>query len=737
MGIKIADLLVKIGADTSGVDAGLNKTAAALEKSGLNMMKTGGLLTAAVTTPIVLLGKGMYEAARDAEQAKVAFTSMLGSGEKAIKFLTELREFAAETPFEFTELQDASRRMLAFGFAAEEVLPMMTAVGDATSGLGLGAEGINRVVLALGQMKAKAKASGQEMMQLTEAGIPAWQYLADAMGLTTGEVMKLVENGLIPADQAIDAILAGMGSNFGGMMAAQMETAGGKASNLADSLETLKVSLGDVFLPIVGEAVEGLTDLVEEFNETDAATKTLIVAAGGLVAAVGPVMTMAGGFLTLAGKIEITLTGISNGFAAWKAGMSLTTSLGAAGLTPMAITLGSIGLAVSAIVGVWAAWNKQIVKTNEEGKELVSSGWKGFFGGLVAEGKSAIQILEEYEAAQARVNKEVTFNWGNLKFGKEALSSSLGEIAKLFIKNKEELASDTTGLNEALAQSSLSYDEYVDAVFAASEILPIMSQAEWDVYHPASLVTDELTEQGGAMTALETSAMSSKTALEGLIAQYDVLDTKMQQWVTGTAGQVENALRQKLPESSAILYDALAVVDQVMGTSLLKEQQQADAVNALVDAFSKTEDIETFEAGLSALKESGLKDLEEGLKDTVAQAETLYAGLLALPEEIKMAINLDTTSIPGWLKAMLGQAYGGGGGEGISVVPKMEALGGPVWANQPYLVGERGPEWFVPQGNGQILSNSNSQKGVRLNNYGTIYVGNENAFGQEILAALI
>jgi tape measure domain-containing protein len=158
----------------------------------------------------------MLNSAMNAEQSTVAFTTMLKSGEAATKFLADLRDFAAKTPFEFTELEDASRRMMAFGFEAREVLPMMTAIGDATSGLGLGADGVNRVVLALGQMQAKSKVSAQEMMQLTETGIPAWRYLATSMGLTTAEVMKLSEKGLIPADQAIQGILEGMEADFGG-----------------------------------------------------------------------------------------------------------------------------------------------------------------------------------------------------------------------------------------------------------------------------------------------------------------------------------------------------------------------------------------------------------------------------------------------------------------------------------------------------------------------------------------
>jgi len=63
---------------------------------------------------------------------------MLGSGRKGRSLLSDMAEFAAKTPFEFPELLDASKRMLAYGFAAKDVLPTMEAVGNASAAVGLG-----------------------------------------------------------------------------------------------------------------------------------------------------------------------------------------------------------------------------------------------------------------------------------------------------------------------------------------------------------------------------------------------------------------------------------------------------------------------------------------------------------------------------------------------------------------------------------------------------------------------
>jgi hypothetical protein len=122
-------------------------------------------------------------------------------------------------------------------------------------------------------MSAKGKAQGGEMMQLTEAGIPAWRYLAEAIGVSTAEVMKLSEKGLIPAEKAIAAINAGMKKDFGGMMAQQATTAAGKFSNLQDSMDRLGTTIGNKLLPTVKDLTDQLivaastANLLVEWND--------------------------------------------------------------------------------------------------------------------------------------------------------------------------------------------------------------------------------------------------------------------------------------------------------------------------------------------------------------------------------------------------------------------------------------------------------------------------------------
>ncbi len=182
-------------------------------------------------------GAGMFKAlqmAGEMEQSSMAFTTMLGDKGRADTFLEGLKKFAIDTPFEFKQLLDSSKKMLAYGFGENQIIPTLTAVGNASAGLGLGAEGVDRLTIALGQMRAKSKVSADEMRQLTEAGVPAWEILAQATHLTTAEVMKLSEQGVIPADKAISALLKGMNQRFPNMMDDLSKTLFGLTSSLKD-----------------------------------------------------------------------------------------------------------------------------------------------------------------------------------------------------------------------------------------------------------------------------------------------------------------------------------------------------------------------------------------------------------------------------------------------------------------------------------------------------------------------
>ena len=239
----------------------LTKTIAGMAAKGV--IGLGALGAAAAT-----MG---FSTATQLEQVSVGFTTMLGSAQKAQKFLKQLQQFANATPFEFDDVANAAQKFLSMGFAAKDVIPTLTAVGDAVAAMGGGKDQIDAVTTALTQMQIKGKVSGEEIMQLSEQGVPAIQILADSFHVSTGEMSKMISNGDILSKKAIPLIIKGLEQGtknvkgFGGMMQAQSETMAGKWSTFMDTMKTGLGNLATIFLPLAKKGVDLLSKGFQNF----------------------------------------------------------------------------------------------------------------------------------------------------------------------------------------------------------------------------------------------------------------------------------------------------------------------------------------------------------------------------------------------------------------------------------------------------------------------------------------
>lgn len=308
---SLGQMFVKLGILFS--DEGLKRMEGKLKNIGKTMTDFGKKMTLGITVPLAGVGTAAVVMAGRLEQSEAAFTTLLGSVGKAKSLLGELRDFAAHTPFEFAGLQDASRKLLAFGFQAEELIPTMTSVGDAVSGLGGGAEEINSVVRALGQMKAKGKVSAEEMNQLAEIGIAGFQLIADKLGITIPEAMKKSEQGAIDATTGISAILEGLNKKFAGGMESQSKRLIGLFSTLKDNVAISLTELGKTLIETfdLKEVIRNLTDslqrLVDWFkNLGEGSRKTIVIIAG--IITVAPLVVVA--FGTMVSAIRACILGV-------------------------------------------------------------------------------------------------------------------------------------------------------------------------------------------------------------------------------------------------------------------------------------------------------------------------------------------------------------------------------------------------------------------------------------------
>lgn len=330
-------VVIEILGDSSKFASEVSKltdtTSKAISSLGSGFSKAGTVLTAAITAPLAIAGvkaaRWASQTAANAEQVDIAFNTMLGP-ERAKKMIADLVEFAKTTPFEMAGLNKATQQMLAYGFAANDVIPMLTDVGNATAALGAGQQGIDAITRALGQMHGKGVAASQEMMQLTEVGIPAWDYLAKALHTDVAGAMDMVTKKAVSADVAIAAIRAGMQGDFGGLMIKQSRTLTGVLSNLADAATAtiMKMYQTDSYkkmtdalskladpiqklveslMPLFERGMEALasmaTNAANAINQMSASDIQTIAKSIGMLAGTGPSLLVIGKSMETAGKM--------------------------------------------------------------------------------------------------------------------------------------------------------------------------------------------------------------------------------------------------------------------------------------------------------------------------------------------------------------------------------------------------------------------------------------------------
>lgn len=293
----------------------LSKVSAMSEKLGKAVQGLGSLATGAFAKDIVngLLGAGAasIKAAAQMRQYEIAFQTMLKSADEGTQMLRDLQKFAAETPFDVPGVVSAGQQLMAFGFKAKEVIPMLTSLGDAAAGLGQGTAGVSRLAYALGQMQTSGKLNAQDMMQLTSAGISAWDMLADAAGVSIAEIKDMTSKGMVDSKEAVKVIVAGMNEEFGGMMAKTSTEVSGLLANIEETAGTTSAVIGQYMINafnikgILKTASDALGDFQTKLQNAansggsfrdvikDCIPPELIVAAGALAAVIGSVLVLA------------------------------------------------------------------------------------------------------------------------------------------------------------------------------------------------------------------------------------------------------------------------------------------------------------------------------------------------------------------------------------------------------------------------------------------------------------
>lgn len=239
-------------------------------KNSIFSLKTlaGGVITGIATKKLIA---DPVSLADEFQTYQIGFETMLKSKKKATKFMDSAKKFASVTPFDTSAVVSNAQRMLAYGFSDKDIIPDLTKIGNASAALGAGEEGISRVSRALGQMKTNGRLNAEDMNQLTDVGINAWKYLADAEGKSIAQIREMSQKGEISGDKAVKTILNGL-KEFDGMMdKTSNSTVSGLMSNIKDTFDINIVSKWGKGLQ--KGATKGLGEFADYLDKSDAKLK--------------------------------------------------------------------------------------------------------------------------------------------------------------------------------------------------------------------------------------------------------------------------------------------------------------------------------------------------------------------------------------------------------------------------------------------------------------------------------
>ena len=391
------------------------------------------------------------------ELQRTALGSMIGDLSQARQIIAEIQELAVKSPFAFKELTSYTKQLAAFSVPTEELFETTKMLADVSAGLGVG---MDRIILAYGQIRSAAFLRGQEVRQLTEAGIPILKELAkqfeevEGRAVSAGEVFDKISARLVPFEM-VEKVFKDMtseGGKFYEMQEIQAETLRGKVMNLKDAFEMMMNEIGSANDDRLKGAVDNLRGMMQNWETWGTILKSLIVTLGLYKATI--LATMAVEKVVFAynriarwANLQSLLTGTVKKVNLLKVAMNTL------GITSK-MALGGIVAAVAGLVTILASAVINSGKLDRELKEIGASASEGV-GSAVSDLErlannlsKAIEGTQEYRDIISEINRKYEDYLPNqLKEadGYDAIASA-AQRAEQAIRNKARADAEAEGL---------------------------------------------------------------------------------------------------------------------------------------------------------------------------------------------------------------------------------------------------------------------------------------------------
>lgn len=342
-------------------------------------------------------------------------------------------------------------------------------------------------------------------------------------------------------------------------------------------------------------------------------------------------------------------------------------------------------------------------------------------------------ILEQSSDAQGQFGREADTVAGQMQRLNARFEDFKAQLGEQFVPVAIEAMNAGSNLLDAFDEDvNLGWSQRLSA---AMQTLLGESAESVDAYIRQK---EAINDVGIAMTDQEQAARDTTAAMAEYRADgIESADKAMQNMARRGGKEAQSILREIGEEAeSAVpsIYDMRDAVAAV-NTAML---EAADPIFGAVSAYQRyqeklaevdedgertnTEMLELAEAALEAnakIADLGSGNLSAGIQALADALGEPYGVIQNMLEDVGILdgteINLlFRASMPAADRALLNAASRvatGGGGGGVRVpTGNFRAMGGPVAGREPYIVGERGPELFIPQNSGFVMSNADMQR---------------------------
>jgi tape measure domain-containing protein len=621
--------------------AGLQKQGKAAQQAGASVSNFGGTVRALLGSfALIQSARFVFAKTAELESQTRSLQVLTGSAEKAKQIIKDLQQLGAVTPFTSTELIDSAKRLQAFGVEADKVVETTKRLADVSGATGAELSGL---VTAYGQVQAKGRLQGEELLQFQERGVALQTELRKMYGLSGEEFQKALEKGRIGSEAVEVAILrlTSVGGKYANGAIAQSDTLQGRLSTLQDGIDGLARGIGAALSPaikaVLNEAIFAI-NLINQLIATGARAKSFGLGQDQrkqiLNQAQSEAQQIVEGrrikdpfkrnqqFQELVGQRERDLIE-SYGYRT--------------GQVKAAVTATSMPAATPALLG----------------------GGGGGGGGAAGGGKRAADkaAREAERAAEAAAQEAARV--------KDVIRNRLaeGQIIAVKIQQQDRIAAAEAAGDKMLAARLQSQERELEIQYRYAQELAKevnLDAQKAIIYEGLNALTANQVALQRELDTLQTQSDQDRlTSLQKAVEKQYELNTAVQNQL-----QLTDGVANTLGEGLGAAFNAL-----IAGAQGWEKSLQQIASGVLVDIANQLIRIFVVEQAINAIK----------------------AFLTPFSASTPLGAGGGTVGKFG----TLGPNYG---------IPQ-RAKGGPVSSGQTYMVGERGPELFVPGRSGTIVAN--------------------------------